>query len=187
MYPRASIREQTGRALSKIEYAMAVVANFILIVMAFAVTIDTILRYVFASPLPSVLTITELYILPAFVFGSAAYVQTQRGNISVDVFRKEFTARQKHAVNLIAEIGAIIVFLPMSYLTFQNGLTRYRRGDVLTGIIPFPTSYTWFIISIGLIFLCVRLSRQFIVDLEVLAGAREPIEAGPTEERERLR
>lgn len=188
MYPRTSIlRNYTGNALSKLEYALAVIANFVLIVMAFAVAIDGMLRYLFGSPLPSVLTITELYILPAFVFGSAAYVQAQRGNISVDILRMGFTSRQKHVVNAVSELGALIVFTPMTYYTFQVGLVRFRRGDVLTGIIAFPTSYTWFIISFGLAIFCIRLLRQLIHDIEVLIGRKEATEPGPTDARERVR
>lgn len=174
----STVRKRVGRQLSQLEWGFSVVANLVLLFMAFAVTIDTILRYFFSSPLPSVHKMTELYLLPAFVFGTAAYLQKQNGNISVDIFNKNFSPRRRHVVNLLSRVGALVVFAPMAWLTLQNGIVGYREGYALTGIVPFPTSYTWFIICVGLTMLCIRLLRQIVGDVEVVLGRREPTEPG---------
>lgn len=174
----ASARARIGRGLSRIEWGFSVLANLALVVMAFAVTVDTILRYFFSSPLPSVHTFTELYLLPAFVFGTAAYLQKQNGNISVDVLRKDFSPYRQHVVNLLARLGAFVVFAPMAWLALENGIVGFQRGDATTGIVSFPTSYTWFIIAVGLAMLSVRLLRQAVRDAEVVAGRREPVGRG---------
>lgn len=184
-----TIRERAGEYHSRIEFIVSVLANIVLFVMAWGIAIDAILRYFFGSPFRvSVLVITELYLLPAFVFGTAAYLQTQRGNINVDIFRKQFPAKIKHAVNVISRLGALAVFSAMSYLTYDRGMVSYGRGDALTGIVAWPTAYTWFLISFGLLMLCLRLFRQLLfTDLPVLIGLREPTEPGPTDPRERVR
>ncbi len=183
-----SLRRRGGERLSQVEWGVSVIANVILFVMAWAIAIDAILRYLFGSPFQiSVPMVTELYLLPAFVFGAAGYVQMEGGNISVDIFHKDFSPRRKHLVNLLGRTGAFAVFAPMSYLAFRRGLSLYREGASLIGVVAFPTSYTYFFISIGLVFLCIRFVRQLIVDIEVLAGRRAPTEPGPTDPGESVR
>lgn len=180
----AAARARIGRRLSQVEWGFSVLANLALVVMAFGVTVDTILRYFFSSPLPSVHTATELYLLPAFVFGTAAYLQKQNGNISVDVLRKDFSPYRQHVVNLLARVGAFVVFTPMAWLALENGIVRFQRGDATTGIVAFPTSYTWFIIAVGLAMLSIRLLRQVLRDAEVLLGRREPFAGRKDDARE---
>ncbi|MEY7851750.1 TRAP transporter small permease [Natrarchaeobius sp. A-rgal3] len=167
--------------VSRIEEGTATLASIAMFLMMVVITVDTVMRYVFSNPIAGTHSIIELYLMPLLIFGIAAVLQREGGNINVDILRRRFGTRADHTVNLISRVGALAVFGIIAVLTMGQAVERFADDARLTGAIALPTAYSWLFISIGLAGLCVRFLIQIIDDITTIVRGEEPSEASDSE------
>lgn len=153
-----------------IENASSVVANVSMMLMMVLITFGAFSRYVLNAPIVGANQFTELYLMPLLVFGTVALLRREGGNINVDLIRGRFTEGGDTIVSLLTNLGLLVVFVPIGYLTYGQAVSRLLQGATVsagTGL-QFPTGFSWLIVFIGVALFCVRIVLDTGRDLVVV-------------------
>ncbi len=127
----------------------------LLLVMAFLITADVFMRYVFNRPIPGSLEITE-FMLAVLVFLGLAYAQAQRAHVGVDLVVQKLPPRLAAGVDSAVTLLAILIYAFIVWKSYGNAAQALRTGlesDIL-GIPHFPFR---FLVPIGATLLCLEL------------------------------
>lgn len=131
----------------------------------FSVTVNTLLRYLFNSPVTGVENIAEYGIL-WITFLSAAWLAKEDKHISVDLFTNYLGPRTRTIVNTINALIAIILCIIMLYYGIQvtaELFMTYETDPFKIQVIPkaIPVS----IIPFGFLLLTIQYIRKFVTNI----------------------
>lgn len=157
------------RALRVVEAGAAVVAGLVLLAIMVLVSLDAVLRHVFAAPLTFQLTLTEDYLLVAMAMLALPWGYRRGGTIQVrlvlDLCRPAFT-------KIVVRLGLAAASVYLSALAwwswgkFHEALTF---DEVKMGVIDWPVAWSWVWIPIG----CGLLAARVLLD--AIAPVLQPI------------
>jgi TRAP-type C4-dicarboxylate transport system permease small subunit len=158
------IAGRAREALTHIENASSVAANVSMMLMMVLITAGTFSRYVLNNPIVGANQFVELYLMPLLVFGTAALLYREGGNINVDLIRRRFGESGDLLVDVLTHLGVLAVFVSIGYFTYGQAMSRLSRGATVsagTGL-QFPTGFSWLFVLLGVTLLCIRVAVDLV-------------------------
>lgn len=146
--------------LEKVEDTFVNIGLVGLFVMMVLVSMNAVMRYLFASPVPGAIEITELYLMPMVIFLVAASLQRREGNVNVNLLKKRFRDEFKTLIDLFARGITLIIFFVIANSAGGRMWEAFNRGWKTIGVIEFPVYISWLIMTVGLLTFCIRLTLQ---------------------------
>ncbi len=119
---------------------------------------DVSLRYFANEPLAWAYDLIAQYLMVAVFFFSLSTTQREGENIRVDVLVRVMPTRLHHALCCIGFIASTIMLLIIAYEGGHKTLVAWRAGEVLAGVVAWPTWVANIMVPIGAGMLAVRLS-----------------------------
>lgn len=147
--------------LKKVEYFLAIIAGSFVLFLMGLITLDVITRYFFHSALPGTYELVKLMIV-AIVFLGVPYVQSIKGNISIDILTTKFSERVQRNLDLM---GCLIGIFIIGLITWQTGIEAWKSfvtQDYTMGLIHFPQWPSKLSVTVGMTLLLIRLCLDSI-------------------------
>jgi TRAP-type C4-dicarboxylate transport system permease small subunit len=139
---------------------LAVISCLTIAIMMFSTTIDTVMRYVFNSPIPGIFELNEV-ILVVCVFMGLAWCQIQRGHIRVTILLVRLTSKKALLLDIMVWLVALAFVLILAQQTWHDAVYAYSIKMFRWGKIQMPIWWARALVPIGLWLLAV----QFILDI----------------------
>ena len=161
-------------ALCWAERALLVVATvFLLAIMALVVT-DVFLRYVVGRPLTFTYDLVGVYLMTGVFFFTLSHAQGQHVHVAVDIL----VSRASRRVQVVADLATCLVggavFTLIAYAGAGRAYDNYVSGDVMAGIIPWPTWVSTAMVPVGCALIVARFAVTAAGHLIGLATGSEP-------------
>lgn len=147
------------RLLDRLENVAILAAGLCLLVMMLVVTLDVVMRYGFNAPLGWAYDLVAQYLMVAAFFLALSETFRRGGHVAVDLFRSMMKPGVRRAVDIAGYVLTAPVLLAIVITGFETATRAYVRGEVITGVVSWPTwlSYVFVPIGIGLMLLRVVL------------------------------
>lgn len=133
----------------------------LLLLMAFHITADVLMRNLFSTPIAGTLEIGTYYYMVAASFLALGYAQLHDRNISVDILVYSAPARIRMIVEFLALLISLIYALVFTYGSLISALEKSRKGEfTLTqhfDLLLWPSR--WILVVSGAVFCLVLLAQ----------------------------
>ena len=163
-----SLLHKTYSGWASVEKWFNTLAMVIIVVMMLMVVTDVVGRYLFNSPLPGALEITEL-LMVGTVYLALAYTQFVKAHISIDLLTTRYSQRNRLMVETISLFVLLAFF---SLLVWQGGNMAWHSWQIkeiamgpAARISVYPVK---FMVPIGSFLICLRLIIQIAENLKAL-------------------
>jgi len=155
------ILRRLGNFFDWVLNAAVFVAGFLVAWQTFSVTANTLLRYLFNSPITGVENITEYGIL-WLTFLAAAWLLKRDKHIRVDLVTNLLGDKTQAIINIINSLMAIVLCVIMLYYGIQVTAELFVTGESDPFKIQgFPKAIPVSIIPFGFLLLTVQFIRKF--------------------------
>lgn len=139
-----------------VESACLVIAGIAVMAMMILTTIDVIMRYVFASPLPGMLELSEEYLMVAAIFLPLSYVYSHGGHIKVELLERFFSPGMKAVAEKVNIIISLILFLMITYASIPMVEDAIRISEESRSALHYPMAPAYAMVTIGCFLVCLR-------------------------------
>lgn len=151
--------------------AMMAVSSALVVLIAIAVSLDVLMRYLFAKTYAGLFEITE-YSLLWITFLGAPWIMKNNGHVRVDLIVNRLPSRKRAILAVISDGISIFLLSTMTWYTAGLTLHDYRTSFTLSGILMAPKWPIESIIPIGFFLLLLQTARhagQHVKDLKALS------------------
>jgi TRAP-type C4-dicarboxylate transport system permease small subunit len=153
------VANAVGRALLAVEYVLVTGSVLvILFVMAF-VGAEVLMRYLFNSPIPGHLELSEL-MMPIIVFLALSYTQATHGHVGMELVLDAMSERVRRYANMVVLFVSIFVCAVLAYFSLKNAIQLWRYDDVTMSPPYFKTWPSAAAIPLGYALISVRMFIQ---------------------------
>ncbi len=153
-----------GRILERLALIVLLIGGAGMLMAVFLGTGDVVGTPGFGRPIAGTRELTESTMV-LIVFGALAYAQIRRSHIRVELLYTRLSARGKTAMDIVADIAALVFFGLMCWQAVGEAQYSYQIGEVTDGLIEFPLVPARFILVAGTAIMIVRLVFDFITDI----------------------
>jgi len=164
----------------RIEDWCAAVSGTIIFGMMILSSIDIFGRYLLGSPIPSTYELLELS-LPVAAYLSFAYVQRNKGHITIEFLIERLRPGVAAHLNLVALALMIGISALITWRTAIEAVTSFHEGEYTFGLIMYPVSPSRAFVTFGVGLLCLRLIAELIGQIR-----KYPLKAEAQEESEAI-
>ena len=154
--------QKVARVFEYVDKVLFSVSGFTMFAMMVWIFIDVMLRAFFNRPLTGTIEITGEYLMVLMVYLSLSYTHKYNGHVKVTFLEDRFSEKVKNVTTFILNIFAAYLFIMISILNFQEGLSYIEQNITSVGVLGYPLAPALFIISIGTIMIAFRLLLQCI-------------------------
>lgn len=168
--PRAATHP-LRRAIDALETAICTIGALALAIMAFALGVAIISRYVFDRPIPGVYDIVQLSMIWV-VFLSLAYTQRMGHHIQIELITSRVSPRARTIMRLATHLVCFLFFLIMSWQTGLAAWESFQIGEYWPGLLRTPIYPSKMALFVGVALLTLR----FLLD--IMDGVRNLSTAG---------
>lgn len=158
------------RAFVSIESALEALSALIMTLIALLVCGDVVLRYVFSAPTVWTYDLIGKYLIVALFFGMLSVTQARHGHISVDIFQYSMTRSQRHVCEAVACVVTLPIMALLAWIMAHHAWENFERGDVLSGVIAWPTWPPYAIVAFGSAFFVCRLAFSAFAHVRAATG-----------------
>ena len=142
-----------------------------MITIMLIVVADVAMRYMFNSPIIGVSELVGLYLMVLLFFFAMSAAFTNDAHIRVDLLLPLMSHRVRRVSEAICCAMSVPVFALIAIPSGRSAFDAWERGDVLAGLIPWPTWIPPAIVTIGCWLLAARLAfNAFAHVLRLLGG-----------------
>lgn len=148
------------KAIGKFELFLNYLAVVMLGVMALLGTADVIARYAFNHPIKGALEISALLMAGA-IFLIIGYVQSQKSNITLELFINRYPPRAKWVVDLFVLLTTLFLFVLIAWQSFSLALKDVEYGRLIENIY-LPVYPFEFLLTFGAVMVCLECMIQMV-------------------------
>jgi TRAP-type C4-dicarboxylate transport system permease small subunit len=150
-----------GRALLAVEYALTTVSVLvILFVMAF-VGAEVMMRYLFNSPIPGHLELSEL-MMPVIVFLAISYTQATHGHVGMELVLDALPTNARRRSHIGVLLASVFICSVLAYFSLKNAIQLWRYDDVTMSPPYFKTWPSAAAIPVGYAMISLRMFIQVL-------------------------
>lgn len=135
-------------------------------------TAEVIGNQVFLVPVPGARELTESTMV-LIVFGALAYAQIRRSHIRVEIFYLRMGPRVRAAMDLFADLVALLFFGLLLWQAVNEAQYSMRIGEATDGLIRFPLYPARIILAVGTGLLVLQLLINSITDFKRILDGSE--------------
>lgn len=154
-----------ARRLRAINRYWSFLSVFLIVALGVLITIDVLSRALLNKPIVGAYEICQ-YSLLIVIYASFAYLQSEKGHVSVDLFINKFPMKIRAVVMCFNYLVATAFTGAWAYGAFDQGLRVIKTGNE-THLLRIPLAPYYFIEAFSMILFCLVL----LVDTITLAGA----------------
>lgn len=148
------------RILRVVEACAAVAAGLVLLAIMVLVSLDAVLRHVFAAPLTFQLTLTEDYLLVAMAMLALPWGYRRGGTIQVRLVLDLCPPAFNRVVVRVGLLAAAVYLAALSWWSWDKFHEALLYDEVKMGVIDWPVAWSWVWIPIG----CGMLALRVLID-----------------------
>lgn len=156
----ARIHGGADRALRSIEAGAAVAAGAVLLAIMALVSIDAVLRHVFAAPLTFQLTLTEDYLLVSAAMLALPWGYRRGGVIQVRVVLDLCPAAFGRAAVRLGLAASSVYLAALAWRSWGKFHEALVLDEVKMGVVDWPVAWSWVWIPAG----CGLLALRVLLD-----------------------
>jgi TRAP-type C4-dicarboxylate transport system permease small subunit len=149
--------QKIDKVITLVEKAVISLSGVCLTAIMLIVTVDVVMRYLFASPLSWSFDLISMYLATLLFFAAVSDTFRRGSHVKIDLFDKLGSVRIRAVMESIGYIGALVLFFIMFRVSWEDGIKSLMAGDVIAGAIPWPTWIPYIIAAIGYGLLTVRI------------------------------
>lgn len=150
-----------GRGLLAVEYVLVTGSVLvILFVMAF-VGAEVVMRYVFNSPIPGHLELSEL-MMPIIVFLAISYTQATHGHVGMDLLLDSLSPEVRRYSSMAILLVSIFICSVLTFFSLKNAVQLWRFDDVTMSPPYFKTWPSAAAIPLGYALISLRMYIQVL-------------------------
>ena len=145
------------RSLAKLEVLAAIIGGVMVLAAMMLTSIDVVMRYAFHRPLTFSYHLTEFYLMVGMMTMPLAWGFRTGGYIRVSAFCQVLPPRLR---SILLRLGLLVSALyvgALAWLSAENTIEFYQRGDVQMGVIDWPLWLSWIWVPVGVGLLAARL------------------------------
>ena len=146
--------------LRRIEAVSAILAGVMLLAIMTLVSLDALLRHLFAAPLTFQLPLSESYLLVACVMLSLAWGFRRGGSVQVTFLIDRLPPAVVGPVLRLGLAAASAYLFALAWWSFVKFHDAWVRDEVVMGVIDWPVGWSWMWVPPG----CLMLSLRVLVD-----------------------
>ncbi|GEM_PF-1114113 len=154
--------------LGIIETRLSLIGMFGILVSVLLISIDTIMRYIFSSPIPGIAEISTILFVAA-IFLNLGYTQFQKGHIRVELFLLKMPKKLKKTIEALMLVVALAILILFTWCSALEAIYSIKINEMQWGAILIPLWPAKIILPIGLSALCI----QIMVDIYKVIKAIE--------------
>ena len=150
---------------------MMAVSSALVVLIAVAVTVDVLMRYIFSKTYAGLFEITE-YSLLWITFLGAPWIMKNNGHVRVDLIVNKLPPHKRAWLTIIADFISIFLLITMTWYTAGLTLHDFRTSFTLSGILMAPKWPIEIIIPVGFFLLLLQVARharQHVKDMQALS------------------
>ncbi|MDR7076134.1 TRAP-type C4-dicarboxylate transport system permease small subunit [Neobacillus niacini] len=141
------------------------ISTFSLFIMMVWIFVDVMLRTLFNITIQGTIELTGEYLMVLIVFFAISDTHKVDGHVKVTSLVERFSKRMKNIVKVITNLIGACLFLVISILNYQEGLSYLEMNIKSVGVLGYPLAPALFIISLGLLMITLRLLIECIAIL----------------------
>jgi len=148
--------------IDRITDGFAYIAGVLLVYIVISVTLDVIFRYLFNSPLPYTLDISEILLL-FITFLSAAWVMKRGGHVKMDFLLASMKKKNQAFMYGISTVFSAIICLVFCWYGFVVTLDLFQRKIIHGVMLELPRAPLISVIPLSFLFLffqCIKKSLE---------------------------
>lgn len=153
------------RANEKINMLMVAISATCLTFMAFMTTLDVVLRYVFNSPLPASVELSQL-IEPWVIFLPFAYTLAMGRHVKVGLLTLRLPRKLKLASDLFALALGFVLFTILTIYSWQDFHQSWSINEIMMAAIILPWWAGKLAMPIGMALLCAQCAATALMTVE---------------------
>lgn len=164
--------DRVSAMLERLALTVLLIGGLGMLISMFLGTGDVIGTQFFGWPLHGAKEITESTMV-LIVFGALAYAQIRRAHIRVELIHSHMTPRVQAAMDVIADIAALIFFGFLVWQCTLEAMLSWQIGEAADGLLRFPLYPARWILVIGTVMLILRLILDLIIDIRRVGSGEE--------------
>jgi len=152
---------------------MAMLSEWVLLVMAVIVFYDVVMRYIFNSPTIWALEMSE-YMLVFLTFIGAAEMQRQKANIKMNYLYVKFPPGMRRFVDLFTSLLMIIFSFLLLRASIKMTLTAYKYGSESNSLLGTPLFIPYSTVAIGMFLLLLQGIVDMVESVRQIINSDQP-------------
>ena len=162
------------RVMNVVLTTSAVLAGFLLLFLTFIIAYTIFARFVGISGPVWAVQFTEYAMLWMALLGAAWVLQRQK-HVSVDLITGRLSTRVRAYFDLAHGIMGMAVCGVLCWYGTIVTWGQWQRGVVDIQVVDTPKYLILIIIPVGFLFLIAQFLRQFLIDLQQIKSAGDPL------------
>jgi TRAP-type C4-dicarboxylate transport system permease small subunit len=158
-----------NRSVEWLEGVGAYAAGLSIFAVMLIVFLDVFLRYFLRSPFTWSYDLISLYLVPVLFFLVISETFKRNHHIAVDLLYLRFSETGKRIARLLIALLTIPIAWEIVTLSAHDAINGYRKNEVLSGAILWPTWIPLLVVVLGFGLLIVRLALDAIALIVALA------------------
>lgn len=150
--------------MTRIEEFLTFISTAVILTVMVFVCAEVFLRYIFNSPIPGHLEISELFV-PVIVFLAIAYTQSHNGHVGMTLVVENLPPRTKHFFDVAAFAISAITYGILTYFSAKHAYRGWLFDDVTATPPYFPTWPPAMVVPLGMFLCAVRLYLQMLREI----------------------
>lgn len=143
--------------IRKVENLLTNVGKGLLFILMSMIFMNSVMRYVFNSPITGVIQFVEDYVLIGMVFLLLSSVENNRKHIKVDILVDRIPSLARKIIFIGSSILTIGIFI-LAIRAFLEVAQRQWQRNAIASTWGYPIAPSRMIIAFGLVLLCIRLA-----------------------------
>lgn len=141
--------------MTNINKVLVTIASVVLVAMAAMITYDVFLRFVFNSPLPASVEISQL-MEPYVVFLPFAYTLAMKRHVRVTLLTIRLPLKARKVCELITYTLDMIFFALLCYYSWLEFASSYLANEFMLAAIILPWWVGKFSMPLGMLFIVIQ-------------------------------
>lgn len=166
-------------ALGRLEEVTGLLASLVMFLIMVIAAADVAMRYLFNSPFSWAYDLVGLYLMTALFYFVLSGTFAHHAHVSVDILQHYMTPLQRRLCEVVVCASALVLFAVITYAGAARAWESFVEGDVMAGMIPWPTWPSIALVPFGAGLLTLRLALHFVAHLGALITGKETIELTP--------
>lgn len=162
------------RLLARLEAATGAIAAAAMFLIMIVATADVAMRYLFNSPFAWAYDLIALYLMVGLFYFVLSGAFAHHAHVAVDILQGFMSATQRRLCEITTCVLSAALFALIAYAGAERAWTSYVAGDVMAGLIEWPTWPSIALIPLGSGMLTLRLALHAVAHILSLFSA-EPV------------
>lgn len=178
MVPAIARRRDAERWSRPTNMIAVLLSSLTLVAMAFMITIDVVLRYVFSAPLPASVEISQL-MQPYVVLLPMAYTMARGAHVQVTLVTMRLPPRVRSYLDIVVHAIDLAFFAVIAVYGWHEFYASYEVNEIMLAAIRLPWWVGKFALPVGLVLICFQAMVHIVMTVDdIRRGVAPPITHG---------